>query len=166
MAQSGPAAASLEGVSVLRNRQRLLSAVNWQVQPGARWAVVGPNGAGKSTLLRLLNTELFPTTGTVTLFGQALGHVDVFSLRPRIGYSSRGLERRLPDRSSFTTTPVVRVIGTSPYAVEAFSPTANREFRAGLRLTGCPEIRVRGLPSGGDRESRAPEIRAKAMEAV
>lgn len=71
MAQSGPAAASLEGVSVLRNRQRLLSAVNWQVQPGARWAVVGPNGAGKSTLLRLLNTELFPTTGTVTLFGQA-----------------------------------------------------------------------------------------------
>lgn len=98
MAQSGPVAASLKGVSVLRDRQTLLSAVCWQVQPGARWAVVGPNGAGKSTLLRLLNTELFPTTGTVTLFGQTLGHVDVFSLRPRIGYSSRGLERRLPDR--------------------------------------------------------------------
>jgi branched-chain amino acid transport system ATP-binding protein len=52
-----------------------LAAVNevsvdlWQ---GRIHAVIGPNGAGKSTLTNLLSGDLVPTSGSITLAGQAV----------------------------------------------------------------------------------------------
>src|SRR5690606_33450506 len=48
-----------------------LSGLSIDLAPGTVWAVVGPNGAGKSTLLSLLLGFIRPTTGTVTLAGDA-----------------------------------------------------------------------------------------------
>lgn len=44
---------------------RLLDAVDWQVQPQERIALVGRNGMGKSTLLKLLQGELVPDSGQI-----------------------------------------------------------------------------------------------------
>ena len=49
----------------------VLDAVNLQMQPGERLAVVGPSGAGKSTVLRLLAGLQLPTAGELCLFGEA-----------------------------------------------------------------------------------------------
>ncbi|QZA32961.1 ATP-binding cassette domain-containing protein [Hydrogenibacillus sp. N12] len=81
----GPIVA-LEGVSVVRDGRPLLQDVTWRVAPGERWAVLGLNGAGKSTLLRLLSGRLFPTRGTVRLFGHRLGTVPVEALQAKIGW--------------------------------------------------------------------------------
>jgi ATP-binding cassette subfamily F protein 3 len=43
----------------------LFSDVTFDLQQGARLAIVGPNGAGKSTLLRILAEEMAPDTGEV-----------------------------------------------------------------------------------------------------
>ncbi|WP_413441964.1 ABC transporter ATP-binding protein [Synechococcus sp. MIT S1220] len=48
----------------------VLDAVNLQMQPGERLAVVGPSGAGKSTVLRLLAGLQLPTAGELSLFGE------------------------------------------------------------------------------------------------
>jgi iron complex transport system ATP-binding protein len=48
--------------------------------------VLGPNGAGKTTLLRILATCEHPTRGRVDILGRRLGRVNVFELRPLIGY--------------------------------------------------------------------------------
>ncbi|MCK4557511.1 MAG: ATP-binding cassette domain-containing protein, partial [Candidatus Aminicenantes bacterium] len=36
----------------------LLAAVDWNLQPERRFALIGPNGSGKTTLLRILTGEI------------------------------------------------------------------------------------------------------------
>ncbi len=44
----------------------LLAAVDWNLQPEKRFALVGPNGSGKTTLLRILTGEIESQGGTIT----------------------------------------------------------------------------------------------------
>lgn len=86
----------MSGVAVRRGRTELLADLDWNVELDERWVVLGPNGAGKTTLLRLAAAELFPSTGTVDLFGERMGRVSVFDLRPRIGFTSAAIAARVP----------------------------------------------------------------------
>jgi len=85
----------MDDVSVRRGRSTLLRGVEWAVELDERWVVLGPNGAGKTTLLRLAAGELHPTTGRVHLLGERVGRVDLFELRPRIGFCSAALAGRV-----------------------------------------------------------------------
>jgi iron complex transport system ATP-binding protein len=73
-------------VDLVRDDRTLLSKVTVTVRAGEHWALLGPNGAGKSTLLRIFATYAHPTRGHVGILGQRLGRVNVFTLRPLIGY--------------------------------------------------------------------------------
>jgi iron complex transport system ATP-binding protein len=86
----------MDGASVRRGTATLLRELDWSVELDERWVVLGPNGAGKTTLLRLAAAELHPTTGSVHVLGERLGGVDVFELRPRIGFCSAALAARIP----------------------------------------------------------------------
>jgi iron complex transport system ATP-binding protein len=77
---------SLNNVSVIKSGNLLLDGVSWQIGQGERWILFGANGSGKTTLMEVVSSYLFPTRGTVQLFGHRLGKVDVRTLRPRIGY--------------------------------------------------------------------------------
>ena len=60
----------------------VLDAVNLQMQPGERLAVVGPSGAGKSTVLRLLAGLQLPTSGELCLFGEAQTYLRLDQVKP------------------------------------------------------------------------------------
>jgi ATP-binding cassette subfamily F protein 3 len=47
--------------------RELFHQINIQVDPGDRIGLVGPNGAGKTTLLRLLNGEVSPDSGEISV---------------------------------------------------------------------------------------------------
>jgi len=85
----------MRGVDVVRGENHLLRGVDWTVEADQRWVVLGPNGAGKTTLLQLASAHMHPTRGEVRLLGEALGAVDVFELRPRIGLTSAALAQRI-----------------------------------------------------------------------
>lgn len=80
---------SLSGVGLTHaNGQVALTAIDLQLAPGERVAIIGPSGAGKTSLLRLMATALQPTTGQLTLFGEQpwrLGGRALQRLRARIG---------------------------------------------------------------------------------
>jgi iron complex transport system ATP-binding protein len=76
------------GVDLVRADRLLLDQVSVAIRAGEHWALLGPNGAGKSTLLQVMATYADPTRGQVDILGNRLGRVDVFSLRPWIGYVS------------------------------------------------------------------------------
>jgi iron complex transport system ATP-binding protein len=99
-------------VGVRRGTTNLLSGVDWSVELDERWVILGANGAGKTTLLRLAAAELHPSTGEVYVLGERLGRVDVFELRPRIGFCSAALLARVPG-----TERVLDVVVSAGYAV-------------------------------------------------
>src|SRR5918994_5298728 len=99
-------------VVVRRNARDIVDHLDWSVNDDERWVILGPNGAGKTTLLQLADTLLHPTAGTVTILGERLGRSDVFELRPRIGFASSAMARRLPPEES-----VLNVVLTAAYSV-------------------------------------------------
>ncbi|MCG3199513.1 MAG: ABC transporter ATP-binding protein [Candidatus Omnitrophica bacterium] len=64
-------------------KTRAVDGMAFEVREGECVGFVGPNGAGKSTTIKAIMGFLFPTSGTVTVFGEAAGTV---ASRERIGY--------------------------------------------------------------------------------
>jgi iron complex transport system ATP-binding protein len=102
----------LSGVEVVREGKTILGPVDWSVTSGERWVILGPNGAGKTTMLQLLSALIHPTRGEVQILGERLGAVDVFELRPRIGFTSSAMMELLPSDEK-----VIDVVLTSAYAI-------------------------------------------------
>lgn len=99
-------------VSVVRDGNSILRSVDWTVDASERWVILGPNGAGKTTLLQLAAAQIHPSAGSVQILDDALGKVDVFELRPRIGFASTALARRVPRDER-----VLDVVLTAAYSV-------------------------------------------------
>ena len=66
-----------------RPRVHALRGITFDVRPGEIFGLLGPNGSGKSTTIKLLLGLLFPTAGTLTLFGESPRSTAV---KARIGY--------------------------------------------------------------------------------
>ena len=77
-------------------RPTLLDSVDWMVEEDERWVILGPNGAGKTTLMQICSAQIHPTSGVAGILGEVVGTVDVFELRPRIGWTSAAVAERIP----------------------------------------------------------------------
>ncbi|HEX7834255.1 MAG TPA: ABC transporter ATP-binding protein [Pseudolysinimonas sp.] len=102
----------LSGISVVRDSNRIIENLDWTVEADQRWVVLGPNGAGKTTLLQVASATIHPTSGKALLLGEPMGKIDVFEVRPRIGFASTALARRIPANET-----VVDVVMTAAYSV-------------------------------------------------
>ncbi|WP_028649215.1 ABC transporter ATP-binding protein [Nocardiopsis sp. CNT312] len=100
----------LDGATVRRQDAELLADVDWTVLEGERWVILGPNGAGKTTLLNVVSSQLHPTAGEVEILGGRLGGVDVFELRPLIGYAGASVASRVEPG-----TPVLDLVLSAAY---------------------------------------------------
>lgn len=58
---------TVNDVSMQFGTHKLYSDINLKFTPGNCYGVIGANGAGKSTFLKIIEGELKPTTGTVSL---------------------------------------------------------------------------------------------------
>lgn len=99
-------------VSVVRDGNAILTSISWTVDSAQRWVILGPNGAGKTTLLQLAAAQIHPSSGGVQVLDDTLGKADVFELRPRIGFASTALARRVPRDER-----VIDVVLTAAYSV-------------------------------------------------
>ena len=102
----------LSEVFLTRSGTTILDGVSWTVNSADRWVVLGPNGAGKTTLLQLAAAMMHPSRGTVEVLGQPLGRTDVFELRPRVGFASTAMARRIPPEET-----VLDVVMTAAYSI-------------------------------------------------
>jgi len=102
----------LDGVSVVRDGTTILDSVTWAVDSDQRWVILGPNGAGKTTLLQIASASIHPSSGHARVLEDTLGKVDLAELRPRIGFASTALARRIPGDEK-----VINVVLTAAYSV-------------------------------------------------
>ena len=107
-----PSALEFTDVVVRREGRNIIDHVTWEVSDDQRWVILGPNGAGKTTLLQLADTLMHPTSGTVTVLGETLGRTDVFEVRPRIGFASSAMAKRIPRDET-----VLNTVLTAAYSV-------------------------------------------------
>jgi len=141
-------------VSVRRGDFTILHDINWAVEAGHRWVVLGPNGAGKTTLIQLASANIFPTSGVISIFGDIMGLVDVFEIRPRIGLSSALLDDKIP-----ADEKVLDVVRTSAYGMtatwrEQYEAVDTKRAESLLREWEIRDLRMRhyGTLSEGERK--------------
>ena len=81
--------------------------VSLSVAEGEFLAIVGGSGSGKTTLLRLANRLIEADSGSITVEGEDISHVDPILLRRRIGYvfQSGGLFPHLSVAGNIGITP-------------------------------------------------------------
>lgn len=145
---------NLDSVSVRRGTNFLLDDFSLTVAEGEHWAVLGPNGAGKTTLLEIAAGRMHPTTGTVNILEEQLGRVDVFELRPRIGYASTILANRIPSSEAVLDTVLTAAYGVTGRWVEEYEQDdieRARDLLAAFHITHLAD-RTFGTLSEGERK--------------
>lgn len=85
----------IKDVSWKRQKETILSGVDWRVTKGEHWAVLGLNGSGKTTLLNMINGYIWPTTGKMSVLDKPFGKTDIRELRKSIGWVSSSLQEKI-----------------------------------------------------------------------
>ena len=154
---------SLADVEVVREGRTILGPLSWQIYEGDRWVILGPNGAGKTTLLQLLAALIHPTRGEVRILGERMGAVDVYELRPRIGFTSSALIDLLPPDEK-----VIDVVLTSAYAIagrwnEDYDLWDESRAKALLTTFGVRELGERTFGTLSEGEKKRVQISRALM---
>lgn len=146
--------ASLDSVSVVRDGRAILQDISWTIDQSERWVILGPNGAGKTTLLSLLASFNHPSSGSVIVLGETMGSTDVFELRPRVGFASSDMARRIPDNETVMDAVLTAAWGVTGRWVEEYEEIDVRRAKRVLqewRLEHLAEHYV-GTLSDGERK--------------
>lgn len=101
-----PPSLDVRNIVLRRDGTEILRGVSLKIEAHERWVIIGANGCGKTTLMRVMALYDHPTSGSVDVLGERLGHTDVRELRQRIGYSSASLAENL--RNDLSAHDVVR----------------------------------------------------------
>ncbi|MEY2848141.1 MAG: hypothetical protein RI885_806 [Actinomycetota bacterium] len=150
-------------VSVVRGGTTILDSVDWSVEGSERWVILGPNGAGKTTLLQLAAAITHPTSGSVTVLDDTVGKTDLFELRPRIGFASTAMARRIPAEET-----VLDVVLTAAYAVtgrwnESYEDVDTRRAQRVLAEWKLDSLESRRFGDLSDGEQKRVQIARSIM---
>jgi iron complex transport system ATP-binding protein len=150
-------------VSVVRGGTTILNSVNWSVDDDQRWVILGPNGAGKTTLLQIAAAFMHPSTGQAEVLDETLGGTDVFELRPRIGFASTAMARKVPANEK-----VLDVVMTAAYSVtgrwnEEYETIDERRAQRVLQEWNLDHLADRKFGTLSDGEQKRVQIARSVM---
>lgn len=155
--------ASLDSVSFVREGRNILHNISWSVDDTERWVIVGPNGAGKSTLLGMLASFIYPTSGTVTVLGEVLGTTDVFEMRPRVGFASSDMARRIPDNETVIDAILTAAWGVTGRWNEAYEELDVRRAKRVLSEWRLDSLATNFVGTLSDGERKRVQIARSVM---
>ena len=101
-----------DSVSFIRNDKLILKDVQFSLNQGESLAIIGRNGAGKTTLINLLFGYLWPTSGSVSAFGETYGDTPMAPLQNKMGIVQPGHQETLLQRLTCLEMVLTGVIGT------------------------------------------------------
>lgn len=149
----------LAGVSKTFGTLEALKPLSLKISPGKTAVLIGPSGCGKSTILRILIGLIAPDAGEVRLDGEAVGPLNLLSVRRKMGYviQDGGLFPHLTARGNVTL--MAHYLGWSEEKVAA-------RIHELSELTQFPEDGLDRYPaqlSGGQRQ-RVSLMRALMLD--
>ncbi|MBS1674911.1 MAG: ABC transporter ATP-binding protein [Actinobacteria bacterium] len=150
-------------VVVRRDGRNIVDHLTWTVEDDQRWVVLGPNGAGKTTLLQLADTLLHPTSGRVEILEETLGRTDVFELRPRIGFASSAMARRIPGDETVLNTVMTAAYSVTGRWNEQYEALDERRARRVLEQWHLDHLAERFFGTLSDGEQKRVQIARAVM---
>ena len=92
----------MDKVHIQYGNKVILDDINWEINPGERWALLGPNGAGKSPLLSLINGDNPQAYANhIILFDKKRGTGEsIWDIKKKIGFVSPELHQYFPTDNS------------------------------------------------------------------
>ncbi|WP_290303980.1 ATP-binding cassette domain-containing protein [Mucilaginibacter flavus] len=128
----------MDKVHIQYGSKVVLDDLNWEVNPGERWALLGPNGAGKSTLLSLINGDNPQAyANNIILFDKKRGTGEsIWDIKKKIGFVSPELHQYFP-----TDNSCLQVIESGYYdTLGLFRPSSKERASIALRWMKTLEI--------------------------
>jgi len=137
-----------------RQRQPILTGIDWSVGHGEQWAVLGPNGAGKSTLLDIAAGMRHPSRGQADILGKTVGRVDLRALRERIGHVDVKTEEAFSPRRTALDVVLTGATGTIQVLRERLDEAARERAAQLLEQFGCAAVAAHSFASCSQGERR------------
>lgn len=125
----------LQHVNYKIGNRYLLHDINWKIESGEHWLVFGLNGSGKTTLLSLLAGYLSPTSGSISILGEAYNRENIYKLRQSVGWISNAFFDKYFDNESVLHIVLSALTGTFNVD-ETVSAENVREAKFLLRTLG------------------------------
>lgn len=128
----------MDNVHIQYGDKVILDKLNWEIQPGERWALLGPNGAGKSTLLSLINGDNPQAyANNIVLFDRKRGTGEsIWDIKSKIGFMSPELHQYFP-----TDNSCLQVIESGYYdTLGLFRPSQKAKAETALQWMKALEI--------------------------
>ncbi|GAA1061532.1 ABC transporter ATP-binding protein [Agromyces bracchium] len=148
---------------MVRDGNTILDGIDWNVASDERWVILGPNGAGKTTLLQIAAAAMHPTKGSVEVLQEALGKVDVFELRPMIGFASTAMARLIPRNESVLNTVLTAAYSVTGRWNEEYESIDDRRAQRVLKEWGLDGFAERRFGSLSDGEQKRVQIARSVM---
>jgi len=114
---------TLQGMSLDRQKQRVLHDLNLSFERGNVTGLIGPNGAGKSSLISVMVGQLQASSGDARLDGQSLAAFDPH----RLARARAIMAQQIPSDIHLT---VAQVMALGLYAFDELTPHQRNELVA------------------------------------
>ena len=142
---------SVEGISFIYREKPVLENVDLEVNKGEIIGILGPNGCGKTTLLKLLNRNLHPQSGKITMDDTDLEDISKKFIARQIAVVPQSNEIRF----AFTVRDIV-TMGRMPF-LDSFKGESSDDMRIveeAMEKTSITEFadRLINNMSGGERQ--------------
>lgn len=108
----------------------ILKNINLEINKGEFVSILGRNGSGKSTMAKLLNAQIFPTEGDVSIFGQNTKTSDIWKIREQVGMVFQN-----PD-NQIVATVVEEDVAFGPENMGIPNPELRKRVDSSLKTVG------------------------------
>lgn len=149
--------------SLIRDGNTVVSAVNWEVSSDQRWIILGANGAGKTSVLDMAAGWEVPTSGHVTVLDEDLATADPEWLRPRVGYASSSMAKRIPPTETVSDAVITAAYAAAERRGEQFEDLDIRRARRVLAEWRLESFSDRTLISLSEGEAKRMQIARSIM---
>ena len=157
-------------------RQLALDDVSFGIKKGSIVGLIGPNGAGKSTIMKIMGGLVFPTSGSLEMFGESsekgLNHsrsrtsfmietpYAKADMSARENLEKQRRQKGIPDKGRIDEVlKIVKLEDTGKKEVKKFSLGMKQRLGIANALLGKPELMVLDEPINGLDPEGIVEIR-------
>ena len=147
-------------------RQLALDEVSFGIKKGSIVGLIGPNGAGKSTIMKIMGGLVFPTSGSLQMFGESsekgLNHsrsrtsfmietpYAKADMSARENLEKQRRQKGIPDKGRIDEVlKIVKLEDTGRKEVKKFSLGMKQRLGIANALLGKPELMVLDEPING-----------------